>query len=325
MPARTLVLFSILSLVSVSSGIHTSSADTAAAVGRHVTLPAVVGRWDLEVEDPAGVHPSWLEIRSGPDGSLTGRFVGRFGSAQPVHDVQFADGRLRFGIPPLQFEGTLEGESMRGEIASDAGDPVPWSAVRAPSLTRREPPRWDEPYALISPAGLEGWRARGDGDAQCWSVDQGTLSATGPCTDLVTERKFKDFKLDLEFMLQPGSDSGVHLRGRYEIQLKDDAGCMPEALTGLTGGVYGFIAPLRVPSGNPGEWQTLHATLVGRTITVVLNGGTVIDAQEIPGITGDALDSDEALPGPIMLQGYLGAVSYRNIVITPAISKVVQM
>jgi len=54
-------------------------------------------------------------------------------------------------------------------------------------------------------------------------------------------------------------------------------------------------------------------------VTVVLNGGTVIDNQEIPGITGGALDSHEALPGPIYLQGTeKGPVAFRSIVITPA-------
>ena len=70
---------------------------------------------------------------------------------------------------------------------------------------------------------------------------------------------------------------------------------------------------------SPDVWQTLDITLVGRKVTVVLNGKTVIDNQEIPGITGGALDSHEALPGPIYLQGTeKGHVAFRSIVITPA-------
>ena len=324
MPTRSLLLISILILAPALPGTHRSPYDPGGATDSNMTWTAV-GRWDLEVEDPAGAYPSWLEIQQAPDGNLTARFVGRFGGAHPVQNLRVENGHIGFAVPPLRFEGALQDGGMNGETTNDAGDRVRWSAVRAPSLERRSAPRWGQPYSLISPDGLDGWRARGTGDARCWSVDQGVLSTTGPCTDLVTVRKFRDFKLELEFMLPPGSDSGVHLRGRYEIQLKDDAGTLPEPLTGLTGGVYGFLKPLRVPSGKPGEWQSLHATLVGRTITVVLNGETVIDEQEIPGITGDALDSDEGLPGPIMLQGHLGAVSYRNIVITPAKSKVVQM
>jgi 3-keto-disaccharide hydrolase len=59
--------------------------------------------------------------------------------------------------------------------------------------------------------------------------------------------------------------------------------------------------------------------LIGRNVTVVWNGQTVINNQEIPGITGGALDSHEELAGPIYLQGSeKGRVSYRNIVLTPA-------
>ncbi len=86
-----------------------------------------------------------------------------------------------------------------------------------------------------------------------------------------------------------------------------------------TGGVYGFLAPKPEPPRQPGVWQTYDITLVGRTVTVVLNGQTIIDRQEIPGITGGALDSHEGLPGPIYLQGSEdGHVTYRNITITPA-------
>ena len=64
-----------------------------------------------------------------------------------------------------------------------------------------------------------------------------------------------------------------------------------------------------------GEWQTLDVELVGRRVTVVLNGTTIIDGQEIPGITGGALDSDEGEPGPIMLQGDHGPIEFRTLTI----------
>jgi hypothetical protein len=51
---------------------------------------------------------------------------------------------------------------------------------------------------------------------------------------------------------------------------------------------------------------------------VTLNGQKVIVEQNIPGITGGAMDSDEGAPGPIMMQGDHGPVEYRNIVLTPA-------
>jgi hypothetical protein len=67
-----------------------------------------------------------------------------------------------------------------------------------------------------------------------------------------------------------------------------------------------------------GEWQSYDVTLIGRMVTVVANGQTIIYKQEIPGITGGAIDSNEAAPGPIMLQGDHGPIEYRNIIITPA-------
>jgi hypothetical protein len=84
------------------------------------------------------------------------------------------------------------------------------------------------------------------------------------------------------------------------------------------GAIYGFLAPNENASKGAGEWQTYDITLVGRRVTVVLNGKTIICDQTIPGITGGALDSDEGAPGPIYLQGDHGPVLYRNLHITPA-------
>jgi hypothetical protein len=86
----------------------------------------------------------------------------------------------------------------------------------------------------------------------------------------------------------------------------------------LFSGVYGFLTPNTMAAKKPGEWQSFDITLVGRLVTVVANGKPVIIEQNIPGITGGALDSREAEPGPIMLQGDHGPIEYRNIILTPA-------
>jgi hypothetical protein len=83
------------------------------------------------------------------------------------------------------------------------------------------------------------------------------------------------------------------------------------------GAVYGFLTPSVKAARKAGEWQTFDITLIGYRVTVVFNGKTIIDNQEIPGITGGAVDSDEAAPGPIMLQGDHGRVRFRRIVLTP--------
>jgi hypothetical protein len=111
------------------------------------------------------------------------------------------------------------------------------------------------------------------------------------------------------------SNSGVYLRGRYEVQIQDDFGKEPESHR--IGGIYGFITPSSNPAKKAGEWQTFDITLIGRKVTLVFNGVTVIDNAEIPGITGGALDSNEGEPGPIMLQGDHEKIYYRNIVIIP--------
>jgi hypothetical protein len=150
-----------------------------------------------------------------------------------------------------------------------------------------------------------------------WTVENGTLVSPGHGPEIITDAKFQDFKLHIEFNCPPDSNSGVYLRGRYEVQVETDS--IQEPASHHTGGVYGFLAPSPELPRKPGEWQSYDITLVGRWITVVQNGQTIINNQEIPGITGGALDSHEEMPGPIYLQGSEeGHVVYRNIVVTPA-------
>jgi hypothetical protein len=99
------------------------------------------------------------------------------------------------------------------------------------------------------------------------------------------------------------------------VQITDSKG--KEPLPGELGGVYGFITPNEQVAKDPGEWQSYDITLIGRMITLIANGKTVISNQEIPGITGGALDSKEGEPGPLLLQGDHGPVEYRNILVTP--------
>ena len=135
-------------------------------------------------------------------------------------------------------------------------------------------------------------------------------------SNLITNRKFTDFKLHIEFRYPKESNSGVYLRGRYEVQVADSKG--QEPLKDLLGAIYGFIPPSEMVARDAGEWQWYDITLIGRMVTVSCNGKMVICNQAIPGITGGALDSNEGEPGPIYLQGDHGPVDYRNIIITPA-------
>ena len=92
-----------------------------------------------------------------------------------------------------------------------------------------------------------------------------------------------------------------------------------EAESHLIGGVYGFLTPSVNAAKPAGEWQSYDITLTGRVVTVVLNGQRVVDHQVIPGITGGAIDSNEAAPGPLYIQGDHGVVEYRKITLTPAL------
>jgi hypothetical protein len=134
--------------------------------------------------------------------------------------------------------------------------------------------------------------------------------------DLVSKRTFTDFKLHIEVNVPPQGNSGIYLRGRHEVQVQDDYGKAP--CDRCMGGIYGQVRPTANAAKPAGEWQSYDITFVGRHVTVVLNGVTIIDNREIPGITGGALDSNEGEPGPIMLQGDHTGVKYRNIRITPA-------
>lgn len=217
----------------------------------------------------------------------------------------------------MVFEGNLSQGTLVGTTTGPDGTTWQWTGVRAPALKRTNNPHWGNPAPLFDGKDLSGWGTSDPNVASVWKAENGTLVSPGHGSELISEAKFEDFKLHIEFNCAPGSNSGVYLRGRYELQIEDDP--QPEGPTMRTGGIYGFLAPSPEQPRQPGVWQTYDITLVGRVVTVVQNGHTIIDQQEIPGITGGALDSHEALPGPIYLQGSeAGHVAFRNITITPA-------
>jgi len=186
--------------------------------------------------------------------------------------------------------------------------------VRAPGLARTRAPVWGAPIRLLNRNDLNGWQPMGSPNQ--WVVTDGVLSSPKSGVNLRTSRTFGDFKLHIEFRYPKESNSGVYLRGRYEVQIEDDYGREP--YSHRFSGIYGFVTPSEIAARPAGQWQTYDITLIGRLVTVVANGKTVISNQEIPGITGGAIDSNEGEPGPIYLQGDHGPIEYRNIVLTPA-------
>lgn len=283
----------------------------------------LIGRWDITVEKEGKQVPSWLEVKLSGFNVLVGAFVADAGSARPVSHIKLDKGKFSFEIPPqweggeglFTIQGELVGEEIKGTITSNKGNVFDFVGLKAPYLVREGEAKWGEPIELFNGKDLTGWKASSD-DNQ-WVVKDGVLINQKAGANLITDQKFEDFKLNAEFRYTEGGNSGIYLRGRYEVQIEDSpkdrhAGPL------YFGGVYGFLAPSEMATKGPNEWNTYEITLRGRMVTIVANGKTIINNQEIPGITGGALDSKEGEPGPIYLQGDHTGVEFRKITITPA-------
>jgi hypothetical protein len=275
------------------------------------------GRWDMRIKHPQGEFPSWVELQSNG-----GWFVGQVGSARPIASVSVEGDSVRFSLPrqyenrttDLSFEGTIVDGVLQGTFLGDNGETIPFTADQAPQLPSTESPTWGEPVELIG-NDLTNWVPRSPNWKSHWIIADGNLVNTVTGSDLVPKDRFSDFKLVAEYTYPSGSNSGIYLRGRYEFQILDDYGRDPSV--GSSGAIYGFLKPSENAILPAGEWNRAEITLLGRHITVVLNGRTIIDSAEIPGITGGALDSDEGMPGPLFVQGDHGPVTFRRLTLTP--------
>ncbi len=282
-------------------------------------MQRLLGRWDLTVGEGKDLFPSWVELT--PRG---GQFVGRVGSARPIVSVEYSSDSVKFSLPPqyegrkddLVFQGSLRAGNLYGTTTLDDGSNAHWMGIPAPELPSYSP-SWRETQELIGPD-LSNWTLRSPDWVGNWSIEDGLLVNSAAGSDLVTVSKFGDFKLVAEYKYPPNSNSGIYLRGRYEFQILDDYESGANGV-GSSAAIYGFLAPSKNAILPPDEWNTAEITLVGRFVSVVLNGETVIDHQEIPGITGGALDSTEGAPGPLFVQGDHGPVTFRRLSITPGI------
>lgn len=284
---------------------------------------AYLGRWDLTVRTPTRERPSWIQI-SDVHGRIEGLMVGLWGHATPPGEIQIKGGEIELAVPKdegfpdgTQLRGRLAGGRLVGTATAPDGASWPWSGQPAPTLERKGTPKWGKPIRLFDGKDLAGWTLADPTQASIWRVEGGTLVKLGRGSEIVTTSKFRDFKLHVEFNCGPMANSGVYLRGRYEVQIETNAAQEPP--NRRMGSVYGYIAPEPSLPSTPNVWQSYDITLVGRTVTVIAGGRMVIDHREIPGVTGGALNTDEGSPGPIYLQGTEdGRVAFRNIVITPA-------
>lgn len=319
----SLQAYVLAALVALSAGFIPAFHSQETSSSLQSSAPPFLGRWDLTLQAPDRTYPSWLEIRE-ENGGLTARMVGRWGNARPLPKVAVTGGELTFVSPKeeegsqtdLAFHGKRVGKTLSGTLNGPDGKPWRWTGVGAPALAAAGTPRWGKPISLFDGKDLAGWTMDKPGPP-VWTVHDGLLISPGHGPELITDAKFQNFKLHVEFNAAKDSNSGVYLRGRYEVQIETDSAAEPASHH--TGAVYGFLTPHPELPRAPDTWQSFDITLVGRRVTVVHNRQTVIDDQEIPGITGGALNSYEAMPGPVYLQGSeQGHVSFRKIVITPA-------
>jgi hypothetical protein len=298
------------------------------------------GRWDLTVTADNIKYPSWLEV-TGNDGRLEARAQQRTGNVAPVAGVRMEGERLLVTVvagvpsrPEIVWDLAEKGGKLSGTWKQ--GD-TNWqlSGVRAPALKRSAPDTWSAPEPLFNGKDLTGWQPVNNTPSTVeehftnhWTARNGELVNEDRGSNLRTTRVFNDFKIHVEYNCPPEENSGVYLRGRYEAQVGPPPRQNPAAAKkaaakapgggyrnpyGFVGCIYGMLGPVSQPAFNP-EWQVYDITLVGRMVTVVFNGITTISNQEIAGVTGGALDSNEGEPGPIYLQGdHHGGIRYRTI------------
>ncbi|UCD29089.1 MAG: DUF1080 domain-containing protein [Planctomycetota bacterium] len=176
--------------------------------------------------------------------------------------------------------------------------------------------------ALFNGKDFTGWIQKQRNVPMSWKVVDGVMVNTAlhghPGTDIYTERKFDDFEIYYEYRIPPGSNSGVYLRGCYEIQILDSFGDKRKQNSKhINGAIYGLLAVPQSVSRKAGEWQTVYAKLAGKKLTVVLNGYQVFDNVELTRITPGGLGKDYSKSGPILIQGNHGSVDFRTMMIRP--------
>jgi len=274
-------------------------------------LSPFAGRWDITIMTSKGQYPAWLEF-AGEGGTPAIRMVGRTGSVHPVLDAKVEGTRLTFqdGSAPGVWQIVVKDRRLRGQ-APDG----PLTGVPAPALKVGAPHAWSSPGRLFNGSDLTGWTTDNSA-ANHWRAENGELQNTEAGANIRTTRLFGDFKLHIEYNCPRGGNSGVYLRGRYEVQVEYEPAGKNDSYHSM-GSIYGFIPPAAAVHARPGQWESYDVTLDGRNVSVVRDGISIIDHAEIPGITGGALDSHEADPGPIYLQGdHTGGLKYRNITIS---------
>ncbi len=291
---------------------------------------AFLGRWDMTVTPVTGkAYPQWIELTEN-GGNIEGRVQPRGGAWHPFTGAHMDGGKL---IVPVEPAG--RGPAVSWELTSPSADKLAGvekrgdtdgptlAGVKAPLLDRPMPKKWSKPTPLFNGKDLTGWEPIGTVENNKWIARDGELvndnpevpgQRMRPAANIKTTAKFQDFKLHIEVNCPEGGNSGIYLRGRYELQVGTEGGKLPSHEMGA---IYSYYPPPEGSELGLGKWTTFDVTFVGRHVTVLRDGKMYHDNVEIPGPTGGALDSNEAEPGPFYLQGdHHGVIMYRNITIS---------
>lgn len=306
-----------------------------------------LGGWEFTI--PGG-GAGWLGVEDA-NGQLQARLLWGGGGVVPLDSAKLDNGRLiltrKHAFERKDKDGkTVKGTRIETITAVAEGEVIKFSSEtphengqdvdKAEFTGRREPAmpatpdmgavKFGDPIRLFNGKDLAGWRLTDSNANSGWSVKDGVLvnsvvQAEGKPRkhfgNLRTDQEFEDFNLTLEVRVAKDGNSGVYLRGIYEVQVADSYGkpLDPHRM----GAIYSRIKPAVSAEKPAGEWQTMDITLLDRHVTVVLNGQKIIDNQPLPGCTGGALWSAVSRPGPIYLQGDHTGVEYRNIVLKPVL------
>jgi hypothetical protein len=293
------------------------------------------GRWDIEVlVKPAAIQFTttkawWLGITGAGTPDMKIQFVGSpDGSLDDITEAKIDGNVLHFTWKPktrpgaapsnehIEYEAKYVNGVLEGKMTGSDGE-VAFKGSRAPEINEHDDGSWvkGKPIVLFDGKSLKGWTGVDSGKADGWTVEDGLLKGRGQADDLVTVAKYWNFELHAEYRLGEKSNSGIGLRGRYEVQIASDYG-KPPNMHG-TGALYTRVMPSVNAGKAPDEWQTYDIRLVGREVTTTLNGQKLYERGIIDGLTGIAFNPFEGQPGPIELQGDHGSVEFRNLVLTP--------
>lgn len=295
------------------------------------------GRWDITVTEPKpALRARWLEVEGAGTANVRGKFIGfPGGDLDTIPAISIANGKLSFSVtrtqsylPPAQrkkrlYSFRVKGNKLTGKLRFEDDNKVMeiYQGVRAPELTETDDGSWlpAKKIELFNGKNLKGWHASNPARKLSWTISDGILVNAPPTSDLKSDEKFWNFDLHIEYRVDEDSNSGIGLRGRYEVQILGDYG-KPVNIHG-NGALYSRIVPSENASLPPGKWQTFDIRLIGREVTIVLNDRKIIDKKIIEGLTAIANNADEGEPGPLLVQGDHGKVEFRKITVTPLMQK----